>query len=340
MKENIIKVSLSDLLSFKKNASFIKSFGIVPIYDYVLFDSGKMIKSNQREFVIQEADFTGTFLIESRGFFSFLDYAKGNEIFFRVDDNKITISDFDTEVTLQSEDPKNFKIPDIESKEKIKLDAEVIDAIYTATKYTQDEENGTIKPFVFIGNKSVSASDAFVCYHYKTDKELPKIIINRHGAEKIGSLTDVNYVADDRYHIFESNNVIFGFIKSEVVFQDMSVFFSKERGESFYVNRKDFIAFNDACVSISPSKEVYPTFTIKNGALNLLMNDVDYNIDIKKSISCGGTMNGRFGYIAAQMGKLLKTATDEVLTFTQSKGLYYITGESGFNALIVEIYYV
>lgn len=338
MKTITVKIPMADLMSFKRNSSFIKSFGVIPIYDYVLFDSGVMVKSNQREFVIQQANFMGTFLVEERTLFNFLEYANASDILFTIDGKRVTISDGNAEVTCQTDDAENYKVPEFNSDNKMKIPANVLQAIMTAAKYCKDDENSHITPYVFIGQKSVFGADGLICYGGTFDFDLPEMILSRANAEKIGTLTDVSHAENERFHVFESKGVTFGFIKHEVKFQDMSIFFNRDKGQSFSVNKKDFLLFNEACLSISPSKIVYPTFTIEDGHLLMSMADRDYDIRMKKKIPCDGKMEGTFGYIAAQMVKLLKTATDEELTFTQSEKLYYITGESGFNALIVEIY--
>lgn len=338
MKSTTVKIPLADLISFKRNSSFIKSFGILPIYDYVLFDSGMMIKSNQREFVIQKANFMGTFLVEERVLFNFMEYANGSDILFTVNGKKITISDGNAQVTSQTDDPANFKMPESTTDGKQSISNEVLQSILIASKYTKDDENSPITPYVFIGKKSVAASDALIVYYKNFDFELPEIILSRPHAEKIGTLTDVLYTNNERYNIFESKGVTFGFIKHEAKYQDMSVFFGKDKGDSFVVNKNDFLSFVDACISISPSKLVYPTFKIEDGQLLLSMADRDYDLDFKKKVPCDGKMNGAFGYIGTQMSKLLKTAPDTELTFTQSEKRYYITGASGFQSLIVEIY--
>lgn len=339
-KELSVKIPFADLISFKKNSAFIKSFGVIPIYDYVLFDSGMMVKSNQREFVIQKAPFMGTFLVEERVLSRFLDYAMPTDITFTLTDKKISISDGVQKVTSQTEDHINFKIPDLSDGKKTALIAGEVEAISHAAKYTKDDENSHITPYVFIGKKAVAASDAMIVFYSEFDVELPEIILPRLNAEKVGTLTNPEYTSTERYNIFESKGVIYGFIKHEVTFQEMSYFFKREKRDSFIVNRKDFLSFNEACVSLSPTGDAYPTFTIENNRLLLAMKEPLYELDYEKKISCDGKMDGKFGYIASHMIKLLKTAPDEDLTFTQSEKVYYITGESGFKSLIVEIYYL
>src|SRR5688572_10416581 len=230
-KDLSVKIPFADLISFKKNSSFIKSFGLIPIYDYVLFDSGMMIKSNQREFVIQKAPFMGTFLVEDRVLSRFLDYAMPTDISFTVSDKKITISDGVQKVTSQTEDHANFKIPELSESKKTALTSAELEAISHATKYTKDDENSHITPYVFIGNRAIAASDAMIVYYRQFDVDLPQMVLPRTNAEKVRSLADVNYTSTERYHIFESSGVVYGFIKHEVAFQDMSYFFRQPTWE-------------------------------------------------------------------------------------------------------------
>jgi hypothetical protein len=69
----------------------------------------------------------------------------------------------------------------------------------------------------------------------------------------------------------------------------------------------------------------------------LSITDPTYGRNGEKPVDVVGKMTGKFQYDAHLMNKILKSSPDEELTFHQSKALYYITGDSGFSALIMEL---
>lgn len=336
MKQTIA-IPLADLRQFKKNSSFIKQNGIIPILDYIKFDNGQITKTNQNEYIIFKSNFTGSFLVEERVLFNFIEYASGNELLFSFNGKKITLSDGNTEVTSQSEDLGLFPIPEICTQDKIELPNEVLLAISTAAQYTQEYEFDPKRPYVFVGAKAVAASDGLIGFYKKFDIDLPEMVLSEKTATKIGSLSSVMFCQNERYLFFETPNSTYGFIKPEPKFFNLGNYFNYPKEVSFIVNKRDFIAFNDTCIAVSPSKAKYPTFKIEGNMLHLSMVDHDYNINVKRLLSVSGEMKGEFPYIAVLMSKLLKSAPDEDLIFYQGNKKFYIIGDSGFTSLVMEL---
>lgn len=336
MKQTI-KIPASDIKQFKKNSSFVKQNGIIPILNYIKFNNGSISKNNTKEFVIQQSNFNGTFLVEEYVLFNFIEYSNGTEITFTINDKKVTISDGITEVTSQSDNPNLFTDPELPTGDKIEIPSEVLCAIQTAAQYTIQEEFNIIKPYVHVGKKAVAASDGLIGFIQKFDFDLPEIALSVKESEKIGNLKAVKFSETERFHFFESGNSTYGFLKPEAKFIDLVRYFDYPKDVSFRVNKNDLLNYNDTCISVSPSKVVYPIFEITDSGLSLSMVDVDYNINVKRVVTASGTMNGRFKYIASLMSKLLKTAPDDEITFYQADKRFYITGDSGFTSLVMEI---
>src|SRR5688572_7795118 len=157
MKQTI-KVPVSDIRSFKKSSSHIRSKGIMPILDYIKFDNGTITKTNINEFVVQESDFNGAFLVEERVLFNFIEYTSAADISFVADGKKIIITDGSQKTSSKQEDINLF--PQIEQppKETVALTDTILKLFGSAAKYTQEGGDDLRKSHIFIGGSTIMAS--------------------------------------------------------------------------------------------------------------------------------------------------------------------------------------
>lgn len=334
MKQTI-KVPLSDIRSFKKNSSHIKKNGIIPILDYVKFDNGTITKTNLNEFVVQDSSFTGSFLIEERVLFNFIEYTNSPEITFIADGKKVTLSDGTQKTTATQGDIELFPVTEECPKETVSLTDTILKVFGAAAKYTQEAQHDLIISHIYIGGDTVLASDRYIAFYKKIDRELPKTAIPKGVAEKVSSIDPADFSQTERKLFFKTSKVLYGFQKTEAVYFDLNKFFVFEKDTSFHVPKSELIAFNDMCLSMSPLRICHPTLEIKNGKLYLSAVDGDYGVDNEKEIEVVGEMGEKFKYDASQMNRLLKTAPDDELTFCPVPGRMYITGDSGFTSLII-----
>jgi len=336
MKQTI-KVPLADIRSFKKNSSHIKKNGIIPILDYVKFDNGAITKSSLNEFVVQESNFSGAFLIEERVLFNFIEYTNAADILFVVDDKKITLSDGVQKTTSAPGDISIFPETEEPPKETVALTDTILKLFGAAAKYTVEDMYDLIVSHIFIGDDSILASDRFIAFYRKVDRQLPKTAIPRNVAERVSSIDPANFSQTEKRLFFKAGKVLYGFQKTEAVHVDLRKIFDYEKDTSFHVSKQELIGFNEMCISMSPLKICHPSFEIKNGKLWLSAIDGDYGVDNKKEIDVVGKMETKFKYDAAKMNLLLKTAPDDELTFCRVKTMMYITGDSGFTSLIMQL---
>lgn len=331
------KVPMSDIRLFKKNSSHIRNNGILPILDYVKFDNGTIIKTNLNEFVVQESNFGGAFLIEERVLFNFIEYTNASDLLLTVEGNKITLSDGTQKTTSTCGDLLVYPETESPPEESFSLTDTILKLFGAASKYTRDDEYDLIVSHIFVGGDVITASDRLIAFCKKIDRDLPKIAIHRLVAERVSSMDPAKFFQSDKKFFFRVGKVLYGFPKTEATHVDMRHFFKYESNYSFAAAKSDLIDFNDMCLSMSPSKICHPTMEITNGKLRLCAIDRDYGVDNEKEIDVAGSMIDKFKYDAALMNRLLKTAPDEELSFRQSKNMFYITGESGFTSLIMEL---
>jgi DNA polymerase III sliding clamp (beta) subunit (PCNA family) len=331
------KVPVSDIRSFKKNSGHIKKNGIMPILDYIKFDNGTITKTNLNEFVVQELNFNGSFLIEERILFNFIEYTKAADISFSADGKKITISDGSQRTTSTQGDISLYPVTEEPPKETVALTDTILKLFGAAAKYTREEEHDLVISHIFIGGDAIMASDRYIAFYKKVDRELPNTSIPKSVAERVSSIDPTNFSQTEKKLFFKSGKVLYGFQKTEATYVDMRKFFDYKKDTSFHAPKAELIAFNDICLSMAPLKYCHPTLEVTNGKLLLSAIDSEYGVDNEKEIDVVGKMGDRFKYDAAQLNRLLKTSPDDELTFTRVKSMMYITGDSGFTSLIMEL---
>lgn len=336
MKQTI-KVPVSDIRSFKKNSSHIKKNNIMPILDFIKFDNGTITKTNLHEFVVQDSSFNGSFLIEERVLFNFIEYTSAPEIIFSANGNKITLSDGTQKTTATQGDISLYPTTETPPKETVSLTDTILKLFGAAAKYTQEHQNDLIISHIFIGGDVITASDRYIAFYRKIDRDLPKTAIPRSVAERVSSIDPADFSQTENKLFFKTGKTLFGFRKTEATYIDLSQFFENERITSFHAPKSELIAFNDMCLSMSLSKLCYPILEVVKGKLKLTANDGDFAIDNEKEIDVIGEMEAKFKTDASWLNRLLKTAPDDELTFSRRQGMMYITGESGFKSLIMEL---
>lgn len=336
MKQTI-KVSVADIRSFKKNSSHIKSKGILPIYGYIKFENGTITKASAGEFVVQESSFSGSFLVEERILFNFIEYTHAPEIIFVADGRKVTLSDGSQKTVSNQEEITLFPKIDQPPKETVSLTDTILKLFGSAAKYTQEKEDDLRKSHIFIGGDTILATDGFIAFYRKIDRELPKTAISRYVAESVSTIDPADFSQNENKLFFKTDKVIYGFLKTEATYIDLSGFFKYVKKDSFEASKSDLISFNEMCLSMSKIKICHPYLEIINGKLLMSAVNSDYGVDNEKEIEVIGEIGDKFQYDATTFNRLLKTAPDDELTFSRVKGMMYITGDSGFTSLIMEL---
>lgn len=332
-----IKVSVSDIRAFKKNSSHLKKNGIIPILDYIKFDNGTITKTNINEFVVQESVFNGSFLVEERILFSFIEYTNAPEITFVTDGHRITISDGSQKTTSSQGEFGLYPKIEQPSKEAVSLTDSILKLFGAAAKYTQEGDQDLRKSHIFIGGDTIIASDGFIAFYRKIDRELPKTAIPRSVAERVSSIDPADFSQSNNKLFFKAGKVLFGFQKTEATYIDMRGFFNYSTEVYFRAPKYDLISFNEMSLSMSKLKICHPHLDIVDKKLVMTAINSDYGVDNVKEVEVDGEMGDKFQYDAITFNRLLKTAPDEELTFSRIKGMMYITGESGFTSLIMEL---
>ena len=323
-----MKLQTKQLKQFKAVSSGIKSNGIIPILSYLKFEPGNITKSNLEAFVIMDADVTDAMLIDEKVLMNFVDFTNADTITVTVKGNSIIITDGKAKVTSPTEDIKNFPAIAEATNKPVNIEPEVIEAIKVASNFTIEDSTMPFKECVFLGNGIVAASSGFICY--TKAMEAPTAIIHNNVAASLIKFHSLLYSETETYQFFTNGIFKFGFVKNDTKFINMTPFSVIPEGEPTEVEKQELIKFCDICISNTPGRVVTATI---NGN-KMLMQDAAYGIDIEIPLSA---KLDNFSFNPVIMAKMLKALPDEKLKFVRSTNKYFITGDSGFVSLIMEI---
>lgn len=329
-----MKLNVSELKKLKANSASIKTNGIIPILSYLKFDSGTVTKNSLSSFVVQKIECKEKFLIDERILMNFISYTSSPTIDVKVTAKNVTITDGSTTVVSPTDDVNNYPTNDQSEGETTLLDKDIMLAIDIASNFTIEEEIPSPRGHVFLGNNCVCGSDGFVAYIDEFEEELPKIVLKKVTAMAISKFEELKFSQNDSYHFFETDDCKFGFIKPDYQFFDLAPFGKFEHTESFIIDKTDFIKVNDMVVGATNAKFSIASIEVKDEKMIYEMNDADYGVNVSKEIPVEGSATGVFNFNAALMNRLLKSVLDTELTFNKVGERYYVTGESGFVAVI------
>lgn len=325
-----MKLQTKELLKFNSVAGQMKPNNSLPILSYLKFEDGIITKSNLESFVTMEADFKGSFLIDEKILMSFVNSISADEVDIKINDNSVTISHGKEKMISPTEPLINFPAISSEELDNIEFSDGIMSAIKTSINFTVENDSVPFAQCVFIGNGLIGATTGHIAYIEKTEEQLPEIVIERNVAAAIKNFNTISFSQNDRYQFFTNHIFKFGFVKKETKYINLNPFVKLPKEEKIMVNKSEIIKFCDACVSSSKSNVIIAS--IVNNKLSMV--DANYGLDYEKPLS----VNLKdFTFNPALMGKMLKSLPDESVYFIRDKAKYYVTGDSGFVSLIMEM---
>jgi hypothetical protein len=331
-----MKLLVSELKSFKSNSSSIKTRNTLPILSYLKFTKGAVTKNSLSEFIVQKITCDDEMLIDERLLMNFVDNTDAKEITVTKKGNRVTITDGETDIVSPTEDITFYPVNSSTEDDSILFDDQVMSAISVASNFIIDEQIHTARSMVFVGKDYVIGQNGSVGYAEKIGKGFPEICLYKEMLNAIKKFTEVQFSQNDSYYFFESGDCKFGFSKPELKFTDCTRVGTSKIDDlpKFSASRRELKRFNDLCISSSLTALKISSLTM-NGGLNLEMIDTDRELGISRKIEATGTGNGKLHYNPEMMNILLKNVSDEIITFHQAENHCYITGDSGFQSLLM-----
>lgn len=326
-----MKLLTKQLKTFNSIAGGMKVNNILPITSYLKFEDGYITKNNMESFVTMEADFKGKCLIDEKILMSFVESINADTIDVKIGEKSVILSHGKEKVTSPTDDLINFPKNDESDIKEIEIEPEVMKAIKIASNFAIEREGVPFTSCVFIGNGIVSATSGFIAYVENSAKDLPEIIIEKAAASAIRNFDSVSFSENDTYQFYTNHIFKFGFIKKDTKFVNMKTWSALPQGlKSEVIDKNELIGFCDFCTKATVGRVAIASI-VKN---KLVMKDAAYEIDYEKPLS---KELEDFTFNPVFMGKLLKSVPDETVTFSRAESKYYITGESGFVSLIMEM---
>lgn len=333
-----MKLLTSELRQFKSNAAFIKANNILPILSFLKVQPGSITKNNLNSFLVQNISYSGQpFLIEERILMTMVDNTSAEEITVAVGDGKVTISDGTTKTTSDSLPLAEFPSNAIPDTDPIAFSGELLDQIFIASRFVEDEADNIVKTCVFISPDAVRSSNGFIAYEMKMATNCPNIFIPRTTTVAIAKLQAVSFSENASYQFFTTDKYQYGFVKAEYKFIDMSSFFQLGEVPTFTIAKDGLIYFNNQAIANAVSKVAATIMSVKPGEVSLTMKDNSYNVDTSSVLTVDGGRDGELKYNPVLLNRLLKAMQGDVLTVHQASGKYYFTSEDGSMSLIMEI---
>jgi hypothetical protein len=312
----------------------------LPILGYLKIDNGTITKTGLECFLVQEIDCKGSVLLLENIFFDFLGRTKEQYITITVKDKRVTLSDGSIpNISFPEEDIKNFPATSVPETKPIELSNEIFSAIGYAANYADHMDLPDARAHVFLGKKAVFGGNGLICYMEKFKEDLPEVALLKETALVVGKFNYASFSENEKYVFFENGNCKYGFIKSMYPFADMtSLITFDKKSKSFVLDKAELLTFSDMCVSSTKSLLKVPNMAVKQNKLNLEMVDIDFEVNVNKSIPIGdGEMDDDFAFNPVQMSTLLKNTPDDELTFYRKNGSLIITGDSGFTSIIQQL---
>lgn len=324
-----MKISTSELKRFKNNSSFIRHNNILPILSYLKFDNGKVTKTSLSNFIVQDIEFKGSFLVDENILFNFLNFTSEPTIDISVKGKRVVITDGKSTVECPSEDMVNF--PSVAEPEGkwVELPTDIFQSISYAANFIEVLEIQDMRSHVFVGDKIVGGSNGIIGYVKEFDEELPKIVLPKDTAVVIGKLNQGMFGENEKYIFIDTLTTRYGFIKPSYPYMNIGKLgkYNKE-SKNFTIDKNELLSFSEMCTSSTKAKGINACFVIAGGKLKMSMVDTDFEVNVNKAIDVSGEMDEIFNFNPGMMSTLLKNIPDTDITLYENNESYSITGES------------
>lgn len=329
-----MKLKVNEIKNFRSASIAIKNKGILPIHNFIKFENGIITKTNSESFLSIPGDFKGSCLIDEKILYAFIDSVKTEEIEVKVKDKLITLTDGKIKHNSPTDSVELFpSFPDA-GDEKIEFDNKILWAINYAYNFTTEDESNPYKECVMVGKGIVGATNGFIAYTEKHNLKC-NLILHRDRALAISKFESVIFSENDNFQFFTAGNVKYAFVKKDTKFVDLTPFSSMPGENNITLDKDIFIRFCNLSVASTPAGAVLESEISGNC---LVMRYPQHNIYISTPLDLPLTETLQdFRFNPGIMLKLLKSIPDSMITLAPSSRKYFITGESGFVSLIMEM---
>jgi hypothetical protein len=297
-----------------------------------------MTKTNGHSFVKEDFDAEGKgkhdFLIQEIDLFAFAKNSKDDFVTIKKTDKGLRLND-DNSSTPCITTVDLF--PEIETPKDnaIELTPAVITSIKTAAKMLASEVDATWRSYVFVGLKNIIGCDGMIAY-CKTCEIEDKIILRK---EEIAAIPDIGatYSQSQSYDFFESGRFLYGFVKTDQKFFDMTSAMKLPNDTQYLIPRLDLISFNEWVLDLASKPEFASCCWAESANELKCKGEVSYDEkEVERTIKSAS--GPEFKYLPMNMNKLLKALdADTLYCYRGEKNICLTDEKQSFISLVQQI---
>lgn len=325
-------IPTSSLRAFLQQSSRLKTNTLLPVLSFIKFEDGTITKHTMREFVQYSVPFEGQFMVEERILNTFINGSQDEEIDFSWTDKKVTLKDGKGKISSPNEPLINFPAIELPTQTE-ELSEDACQAIgICAAMLTDDLEGFPNCKHIFTGGNWISGTDRFIGMIF--DIECPsKLMLAKQPAMVVAKMKGCQYSNTKSYDLFQSGNLLYGSVKPECVWFDMSILRNKST-DGFDLDTREVLAFCDMAIAASGLSVM--TATIENGhELRLQFSEPEYGVELSRAMQVAGPQMEAVGFQPRLMQRLLRALpADKVICVREFNRLSFLG--DGFTGMIQE----
>jgi hypothetical protein len=327
-----MNIKVSDLKKFQKYAANIKTNKILPIYGYLKFGDGTIVKNISTSFVVFDCeDAKESVLVDEHLLNSLLNVTTSEFINISIKGNKVTISDTRDKIVFQAPAVKEYSALPKMGSDKMQVSDGFIEALGMSANFAVNMADIPEKyMYVHIGEKTICAGDGIIGFHCPVEESM-KIVLEKKIAQLLCKYNISAFSQSDSYYFFYTPEAVLGFAIQSIGWMDIRRVFADIPKVTFTTMSSDIQSFNALSMQASASCIV----TMETGKLEMndMLSDIKHDRPAENLV-----LPEPFTYAPSKMNTVLSALGSEEIDFHEGKGMYYIkSSDTKATAIIAKI---
>jgi len=328
-----MNIKVSDLRRFQKLASNIKSNSILPIYDYLKFGGGKIVKSVGHaflEFSCKDAD--EYILVEEHDLNSLLNQTPSEFINISIKGGKTVLDDSRDKIPFQTKSAKEFPETPVPSSERHDLSPEFLEVLGMAANFSENyKATAHYYMYVHVGEKTVCSGDGIFGFYSPVAEDF-KMVIEKRIAQFVSKCNTQAFAQSDNFYFFYTPEAVMGFSQQVIGWADLRKYLIGGDKLTFSASASDIGSYCALSMQIAEKSVV----TMQTGKFE--MYDMLRDKGVERPAE-NLKLPESFSFDPSRMSRLISALGVEELDFYDGKGLYYVkSSEINSSAIIAKIH--
>lgn len=344
------RIRKEDLSAFKTQAAdIVVKKDLLPVLSFIKIqvegDFATLTKSNNRAFIVKSIPNDSEdceFLVDETILNNFLEACDTDFVNFSIDGLRIVLTSGRARMISPTEHARMYPKIDLSSATWEPLPKLLTVTAGIASKIILDTElMMNAQAHVFAGNNFIAGSDFSIAYYQPIADKLPQLILRKEVAACVGKMAACQYSYNESYDLFKDGETLFGFVKSELGFFDMSGAFKMDdlKEPHFSTNKNAILRFTNLCINSATKGSSATLKASGNDIIHFELVDSGVNLDIHLDVPVANSDgNADFKFSPHLLTTLLKVIPCDDVYFYPGKQRYYITDlDKTFLAVIMLI---